>query len=250
MPQVDTPEGRIIERAKLDDLAKHIITAEYQRTIEDIENYNPDADNAQDINRLLENAKGHLADLDALDGQRDLNPETLDLNGEIPRREWLIKNWLPANCLSMITGEGGIGKSYAALQIAAALTNTVTDDLIFRKTNIDKVKHDSDRGIKTVVYAAWEDDADEVRRRLQRIANELQWVNLAKVEDRFTFIDMKGLGPIWGPEFSVHISTRANMLTPGHQLTHICETNEAHLLILDPGAGAFGANEKRPRRRS
>ena len=241
MPQVDTREDRVTERARLDALAKNLITGEYERTIEVIENFDPDAEGAPDINRQLEYARNHLADLDHIDGQRDLCPESLDLNGDIPQRQWLIKNWLPANCLSMITGAGGVGKSYAALQIAAALTNGVTDDLIFKSS--DRETLDIERGINHVVYAAWEDDRDEVRRRLRRIAKTLKWVELDQLAERFTFIDMKGHGPIWGPEFQSPNNTRANMLTPGHQLTRICEDKGAALLILDPGAGAFGSDE-------
>ena len=198
--------------------------------------------NIESAIKNIESAIETLKDIDRLEERGDLNPEPLDLVGDIPHREWLIRDWLPANCLSMITGKGGVGKSYAALQIAAALTNGVTDDLIFKSTS--KAKLDAARGIKTVVYAAWEDDADEIRRRLKlQIKPKLKWVELDPIADRFTFIDMKGHGPIWGPEFQSHIQTRANMLTPGHQLTRICEDKGASLLILDPGAGAFGGNE-------
>ena len=34
----------------------------------------------------------------------------------IERREWLIDSWLPANTVTMFTGEGGAGKSWLTLQ--------------------------------------------------------------------------------------------------------------------------------------
>ena len=38
----------------------------------------------------------------------------LELEDGVPVRywqEWLIENWLPANCVAMLTGDGGVGKS-------------------------------------------------------------------------------------------------------------------------------------------
>ena len=43
------------------------------------------------------------------------------------RREWLIEGWLPANTLTLFTGQGGIGKSYLTLQVVAALTMGLKD---------------------------------------------------------------------------------------------------------------------------
>lgn len=240
--KVDTPDDRINAKRYLDKLAKDLITGEYQRTLEDIQNYNPE--NGNDIITLLQNAKGHLIDLEGIDRQKQLSITPCDLSLTIPPREWLIKDWLPARCVSMITGEGGVGKSYATLQLCAMLTCGVKDDFLFKATKNDNdVTEDNVRGSHSVVYAAWEDEPDECLRRLQRIANTLKWVDKEQVNRRLHFVDMKGHGPIWGPEFSVHIATRANLLTPGVQLTRICEDKGASLLILDPGAGAFGGNE-------
>ena len=162
------------------------------------------------------------------------------LTGELPTRQWLIKDWLPANCVSMFTGEGGVGKSFATLQIACALISGVKD-CYFAETD-EPIKNADLPGIN-VVYAAWEDELEEVSRRIRRIKGNLEWPDFEKIGRGFSFVDLKKLGPIWGPEQGDHVSTRGGLLHSGQELLRICEEKPARLLVLDPGAGAFGGNE-------
>ena len=37
-------------------------------------------------------------------------------------REWLLPNWLPANTVTMFTGQGGAGKSWLTLQVICQIT--------------------------------------------------------------------------------------------------------------------------------
>ena len=162
------------------------------------------------------------------------------LTGDLPQREWLIKDWLPANCVSMFTGEGGVGKSYAALQIACALISGVKDCYFDAK---DLPIENAELPSISVVYAAWEDELEEVSRRIRRIKGNLQWPDFDKIGRGFSFVDLKRLGPIWGPKQGDHVSTRGGLLPSGQELLRICEEKPARLLVLDPGAGAFGGNE-------
>ena len=162
------------------------------------------------------------------------------LTGDLPLREWLIKDWLPANCVSMFTGEGGVGKSYAALQIACALVSGVKDCYF---DVIEEPVENADLPAISVVYAAWEDELEEVSRRIRRIKGNLKWPHCEKIGRGFSFVDLKKLGPIWGPEQGDHVSTRGGLLSRGQELLRICEEKPARLLVLDPGAGAFGGNE-------
>ena len=187
----------------------------------------------------------HPRDVAALKALLEYEPQIVSaspplLKGELPHREWLIKDWLPANCVSMFTGEGGVGKSFATLQIACALASGVKD--CYFDATPEPIRN-SDLSPITVVYAAWEDELEEVSRRIRRIKGNLQWPDFDKIARTFSFVDLKKLGPIWGPEQGDHVSTRGGLLPSGQELLRICEEKPARLLVLDPGAGAFGGNE-------
>ena len=162
------------------------------------------------------------------------------LTGDPPERQWLYEGWLPASCVSMFTGEGGVGKSFATLQIACGLISGV-EKCYFNKTN--NPTRNLDLPTINVVYAAWEDELQEVSRRILRIRAELQWPDLDKIANRFSYVDLKKFGPIWGPKAGKHVSTRGELLQSGKELLRICENKRTRLLVLDPGAGAFGGNE-------
>ena len=140
----------------------------------------------------------------------------------------------------MFTGEGGVGKSFATLQIACALASGVKD--CYFDTTSQPISNTELPAIN-IVYAAWEDELEEVSRRIRRIKGQLQWPDFEKIGRGFSFVDLKKLGPIWGPEQGAHVSTRGGLLHSGQELLRICEEKPARLLVLDPGAGAFGGNE-------
>ena len=175
-----------------------------------------------------------------LDTEARILPAAPLLTGELPQREWLIKGWLPANCVSMFTGEGGVGKSFATLQIACALISGVKDCYFDAPKEPTR---NADLHSINVVYAAWEDELEEVSRRIRRIKGQLQWPDYNKIEHCFSYVDLKKIGPIWGPEHRDHVSVRGGLLLSGEELLGICEDKGARLLVLDPGAGAFGGNE-------
>ena len=175
-----------------------------------------------------------------LDSETRILPAAPLLKDDLPPREWLIKDWLPANCVSMFTGEGGVGKSFATLQIACALISGVKE--CYFDATTQPISNTDLPSIK-VVYAAWEDELEEVSRRMRRIKGKLEWPDIGKIESRFAFVDLKRLGPIWGPKIGEHLSSRGELLDTGKELLRICEEKGARLLVLDPGAGAFGSNE-------
>ena len=110
------------------------------------------------------------------------------LKGDLTERPWLIQNWLPANCVSMFTGEGGVGKSFAALQIACGLISGVKD--CFFNASESPTKNVELPSIN-FVYAAWEDELQEVSRRIRRIKGQLKWPDLDKIAERFSYVDLK-----------------------------------------------------------
>lgn len=158
------------------------------------------------------------------------------------RREWLIKGWLPANTLTLFTGQGGIGKSYLTLQVVAALTMGLKDCYLDPLSDSQEFET-LEGGPINVVYASYEDEPIESAQRLCQIQGMLQWPDYQLIREKLTFVDMKLHGPIWGVSEEKHVSTRGHMLPTGDALLQICKEAGAHLLVLDPLAGAFGGNE-------
>jgi RecA-family ATPase len=87
-----------------------------------------------------------------------------DLHGAPPTREWLIKDMIPMNTVTLMQGDGGTGKSLLALQLAASLATgrpwLPGKWLVAGRT----------------VYISAEDDRPELHRRLSAIA-EFHHVN-------------------------------------------------------------------------
>ena len=160
--------------------------------------------------------------------------EKTDWNFQAPDREWLIKNWLPAGRIGLLTGEGEKGKSLLALQLAAKMACGGGHWLgRVGTTESEPV------AAGTVVFSNWEDEADEARRRLNWIENADraagQTTSLAKrVDENLRYLEMAQAGPVW---------TADGLSFIGRQLRDYCEEHDARLLVLDPLINAYGATE-------
>ena len=101
--------------------------------------------------------------------------------GPWPTREWLIPDWFPVGQLGLVTGRGGLGKSRLALQLAGRLAanppqaggflppGTTSGDMraVTRALPPLDLTH-----AEPVVYASWEDEREEVGRRLEKMATD------------------------------------------------------------------------------
>ena len=197
------------------------------------------------INEALLTGREPLpADLDAvryaIEQVRSAMP--LELLDGVPIRywqEWLIENWLPANCVAMLTGDGGVGKSRLALQLAWALSGG--DQWLGEAGQIPPSGADygmsfEPLGPRKVVYATWEDSAEQIRGRLY-------WLEQSgKTGDgqNLKIADMRARGHLWA-------STQHNAvsgLTPaGEALREAAEQSDARLLVIDTLGVANGASE-------
>jgi RecA-family ATPase len=84
-----------------------------------------------------------------------------DFEGQpIPRREWLAEGLIPARTVTLFSGDGGVGKSLVALQLAISTARGVPWLGI-------EVKHGP------ALFLTAEDDLDEVHRRLADVARAL-----------------------------------------------------------------------------
>ena len=167
-------------------------------------------------------------------------------------REWLVQNWMPAGRLGIMTGIGGVGKSKMALQLAYALC---TDTPWLGESSCMPAMNSTG----PVVYASYEDESDEIVRRLYVVhayrdlelrekssiesegSGEVQRINFGDVP--FFGYVMRGQGQLWSPSSdSGHILSTAGITRTGLRLREACEVAGAKLLVIDNIAGAYGSD--------
>lgn len=211
-----------------------------QRRLEDaIEQYQQ-AKETEDT-EALENRLNEISILEGFQNERP-RPQIVQW-ADIPdvQREWLIPSWLPANTVTMFTGEGGAGKSWLTLQAVCQIACGLRD--AFLNPDFEKVADITAR--RNVVFATYEDEPAEIKRRLQALASRMTWIanSLTTIEQHLHIVDMRGIGSVWGPGLGNHIQNTGDLLAAGEDLRKICEDEEAQLLVIDPLSGAFGGNE-------
>ena len=132
-----------------------------------------------------------------------LPPDPLPLTplseiGEPPAREWLIKDWLPRGRIGMLTGAGGRGKSWLALQLAGRMTTGTGEWLPRWGANAPSMRPIDAGG--PVLYATWEDEPVEFVRRIGT-------GQAAQCKD-LHIVDLAGSGPVWGLPVGLPIQAR------------------------------------------
>jgi len=148
------------------------------------------------------------------------------LVGEPPAREWLVPNWLPKGTVTALYGDGGVGKTLLAQQLA----NCIATGADFMGLAVPK-------GRALGVFC--EDDKDELWRRQHAIERAAGISLRAQVSDLFLWprvghdnvlvnFDMTGLAKAGAflEKLRAHVATM-----------------RPHLLILDTAADLFGGNE-------
>ncbi len=151
----------------------------------------------------------------------------------VPPRQWLVAGWIPHHNVTLLGGDGGLGKSLAAMELA---TCCVLDrDWL---------------GIKTMrvnaLYVACEDDPDELHRR-QAAINRHHNVDFADLENL---------------RWLVRVGDDNALLTPGKwdepgqatdlyfAIHNLAEDSGSQLIILDSLHDLFAGNENaRPQAR-
>jgi RecA-family ATPase len=77
---------------------------------------------------------------------------------EVPPRSWLVRDMIPDRTVTMVSGDGAVGKSLLALQLAVAVAMGARE----------WVGTLPEAG--SVLFVSAEDDIDELHRRLDAIA--------------------------------------------------------------------------------
>ena len=168
---------------------------------------------------------------------------------EAVTREWLIPHWLPANTVTLFTGQGGAGKSWLTLQfvcqIASHAAGMAWGDQSYEKPQVSESNDSIEQTPQHIVFATYEDEPAEIKRRLNALCASFDWITNERktIEQHLHIVDMRGAGSVWGPGLDKHISVTGELLRSGEALRKVCEDIKARLLILDPLSGAFGGNE-------
>lgn len=181
-----------------------------------------------------DNPLGGLAQIiAAVDDPAAPSHETSSWDVKVAEREWIVRDWLPAGCVCLLAGVGGSGKSRLALQLAVHLC-------LGRKVWLPgelSLKLDVESG-SPVMYASWEDDIPEARRRVKAICNQLE-IDAQRLNGRLHF----------SLEDSAFWSFPQSPQAPGEATLRLealmdrVTSERCRLVILDPAAAAFGGNE-------
>ena len=149
-----------------------------------------------------------------------------DLAGKpVPERRYIVREIIPDNTVSNLAGDGGLGKSLLAIDLAVSVV-----------MGQPWLGFETTRG--PVIFLSAEDDLDEIHRRLIDVA-EAKGVRL---ED---LVDLK-IMPLAGRDAVLAGFDKAGTLSRRplwDQLRTIVEEHHPKLVILDTLADVFSGNE-------
>ena len=184
------------------------------------------------------------ADLDAVRFalQQAQQSKVIELEDGIPARYWqgwLIERWLPRSCVAMLTGDGGVGKSRLALQLAWALSGD--GQWLGEAGQMPANGADYDAGFEplgptTIVYATWEDSPAQIRGRLYWLEQSGKGGN----GENFKIADMRSRGHLWAAN---QHNAVPRLTAAGEALRQAVERHHARLLVIDTLGVANGASE-------
>jgi RecA-family ATPase len=147
----------------------------------------------------------------------------------VPERDWLVPHWIPSREVTLLSGDGGVGKSLAAmqLQIAAAARCQWLGLPVMPCRMLG-------------IYA--EDEQAELHRRLAALA-ELMGVNIADLSDMAWRSAVSDDADLVVPDDRGIVRPTAYF----HRLEEQASAFDAGGLILDAATNFFGADEIRRR---
>jgi RecA-family ATPase len=169
-------------------------------------------------------AAGKPTALSASPGLRIINPAQWR-DEPVPVRQWIVRDMIPANTVSLLGGDGAAGKTTAGLQLGAA-----------RALARDWLGTVPEPG-RTLFLSA-EDDAEELHRRLDaiRIHYRATFDNLSDLH----LVDLVGENAVLG-EASKSGIIHATPLFDA--VAAIIEKSRPELVIIDALADAFAGDE-------
>lgn len=144
----------------------------------------------------------------------------------VPEREWIVDGLIPAGNVTLLSGDGGVGKSLLALQLGVAMV-----------TGTDWIGFNPEQG--RVLYLSAEDDEDELHRRVFGIA-ETCGLRLPQLQDLL-------LAPLAGEDAILAASkVREGGISPTALWAAVKDAvlrEMPRLVIVDTAADTFGGDE-------
>ena len=145
--------------------------------------------------------------------------------GEVPKREWTVENRIPAHTVTLLSGDGGVGKTILALHLSVAIV-----------LGCDWIGTLPEPG--PVLAICCDDEEPELHRRLARIVQHCGG----------SFADLAALHLISLAGESALLATPAHngLIAPTKLLQRVSEAAcdlKPKLLLLDNTADVYGGNE-------
>lgn len=146
----------------------------------------------------------------------------------VPEREWIVPGFIPARNVTLLYGDGGVGKSLLALQLGVVVAVVETGRTWFGRP----VKHGP------VEYVTAEDSLDELHIRLADVTRE-------------TGVSLSDLGALNLTSLSDECALLAELTAGGalvesalyQELDQVLRASRPALLIIDTLADVFPGNE-------
>ena len=160
---------------------------------------------------------------------------------DVPSREWIVRHMIPARTVTLLSGDGGVGKSLLALQLACSVALPETSD---SGKKFGQLGH----GVRwagqitehgNVLYVSAEDETDELHRRLADIA-AAEGFSLADL-DGLSIVPLAGESAILAGSSGRRGALAATSLW--NWLVREVESVGPKLIVLDTCADFFGGNE-------
>ena len=152
-------------------------------------------------------------------------------------QEWLVENWIPHRAVTMLTGQGGVGKSRLALQLAWALaTGTQWLGQAGKMPPPGGTYGGEFIPLEPVstVYATWEDSPAQIQGRLHWLTSG------AHPDAQFYGSDMRPYGAMWS---GASAGQAPGLTKAGVELRAEVERLNAKILVVDTLGVANRASE-------
>jgi RecA-family ATPase len=167
------------------------------------------------------------ADHIPFDDVEDVPLPYVDLALELKPREWLVPERIPMRSVSMLGGEGAIGKSLLLMQLSGAV--------VLGKDWISTLPEPG-----PVLYMSCEEDDDEVRRRMESVAKHLGSSRQEIIDHGLRFLSFAGKDAILGQPDRFGIIRPTPLF---ERLHRDALAQRPKLIVTDTVADIFGGKE-------